>query len=163
MGKDSYQKFILRARRLYSKLLKQGYIMDRLNRDSGNGMVNKGILLNNMKYLSRNVKWHFEAGKVTVTWTSKLIRLYTNLWLWYLNLAFTESREVSMEYLWRVWHTRREHLPFRAPGSFFLTYAHIVEIKFPSLTWFFRLLTSKITRYFLDFAAYICCNPFYLI
>ena len=30
--------------------------MDRLNRDSGNGMVNKGILLNNMKYLSRNVK-----------------------------------------------------------------------------------------------------------
>ena len=60
-----------------------------------------------------------------------------------------------MEYLWRVWHTRREHLPFRAPGSFFLTYAHIVEIKFPSVTWFFRLLTSKITRYFLDFAAYI--------
>ena len=83
LGKDSYQKFILRARRLYSKLLKQGYIMDRLNRDSGNGMVNKGILLNNMKYLSRNVKWHFEAGKVTVTWTSKLITLYTNLWLWY--------------------------------------------------------------------------------
>ena len=30
--------------------------MDRLNGDSGNGMVNKGILLNNMKYLSRNVK-----------------------------------------------------------------------------------------------------------
>ena len=26
--------------------------MDRLNRDSGNGMVNKGILLNNMKYLA---------------------------------------------------------------------------------------------------------------
>ena len=41
--------------------------MDRLNRDSGNGMVNKRILLNNMKYLSRNVKCHFEAGKVTVT------------------------------------------------------------------------------------------------
>ena len=39
--------------------------MDRLNRDSGNGMVNKGILLNNMKYLSRNVKWHFDAGKVS--------------------------------------------------------------------------------------------------
>ena len=56
LGKNSYQKFILRARRLHSKLLKQGYIMDRLNRDSGNGMVNKGILLNNMKYLSRNVK-----------------------------------------------------------------------------------------------------------
>ena len=30
--------------------------MDRLHRDSGNGMVNKGILLNNMKYLSVNVK-----------------------------------------------------------------------------------------------------------
>ena len=33
------------------------------------------------------------------------------------NLTFTEFWVVSMEHLPRVWHTSRERLPFRTPGS----------------------------------------------
>ena len=33
------------------------------------------------------------------------------------NLTFIELREVSMDNFRRVWHARREHLPFRTPGS----------------------------------------------
>ena len=51
---SSYECFILRARRLSSKLLKQGYLAERLKyRHSGSFMVDTGILFSNMKYPSQ--------------------------------------------------------------------------------------------------------------
>ena len=56
-------------------------------------------------------------------------RHYTDL-MTVKNLTFIELREVSMEYLQRVWHTSRERLPYRTlvPSPFFgLAGALIVE------------------------------------
>ena len=41
---------------------------------------------------------------------------YTNVMTLIPKLTFTELREVSIEHLRRVWHARRECLPFRTPG-----------------------------------------------
>ena len=46
---SSYAYFILRARRLSSKLLKQEYLVGRLKSNSGSFMVDTGILFINMK------------------------------------------------------------------------------------------------------------------
>ena len=49
---SSYECFILRARRLSSKLLKQDTSRNAWNRHSGSFMVDTGILFSNMKYPS---------------------------------------------------------------------------------------------------------------
>ena len=49
---SSNECFIPRARRLSSKLLKQGYLADAWNRHSGSFMVDTGILFSNMEYRS---------------------------------------------------------------------------------------------------------------
>ena len=52
---SSYECFILRARRLSSKLLKQGYLVERLKSSFRKFMVDTEILFSNMKYSSH--KW----------------------------------------------------------------------------------------------------------
>ena len=49
----SYKCFMLRTRRLSSKLRKKGYLVNAWNRHSGSFMADTGILLNNMKSPSR--------------------------------------------------------------------------------------------------------------
>ena len=93
---SSYECFILRARRLSSKLLKQGYLVERL------------------KSSFRNVKWHSDPWP---TVTSLPIRLSTNSMTFIPSLTFTELWVVSIEHLQRVWLASRERLPFRTPGS----------------------------------------------
>ena len=46
---SSYECFLLRVRRLSSKLLKQGYLVNPWNRHSGSFIVDTGILLSNME------------------------------------------------------------------------------------------------------------------
>ena len=50
---SSYECFILRARRLSSKLLRQGYLVERLKSSFRKFMVDTGILFSNMKSPSR--------------------------------------------------------------------------------------------------------------
>ena len=60
--------------------------------------------------LSRKLNniWPAETWPVTVT--SQPIRLSTNLMTLIPRLTFTELRLVSIDYLQRLWHDRREHL-----------------------------------------------------
>ena len=96
----SYEYFILRARRLSSKLLKEGYLVS-WNRHSESFMVDTGILFSNMTSPSQPLTNNDFTNFITL-----IPRLtFTELWL------------VSMEHLQRVWHASRERLPLRTPGS----------------------------------------------
>ena len=132
---SSYECFILRARRLSSKLLKQGYLAERLKssfrkfygRYWGSYSAIWSIPLT-------NVKWHSDPWP---TVTSQPIRLPTNFMTLIPSLTFTELWVVSMEHLQRVWLASRERLPLRTPGSAplrGLANALIVETTFPDST-----------------------------
>ena len=122
---SSYECFILRARRLSSKLLKQGYLVERLKvlwsiRGSCWAIWSNPLT---------NVKWHSDPWP---TVTSLPIRLSINFMTFIPSLTFTELWVVSMEHMQRVWLASRERLPFRTPGSvphFGLANAPIVETK----------------------------------
>ena len=112
---SSYECFILRARRLSSKLLKQGYLVERLK-----SSFRKFLWSIRWSYWAiwsnplTNVKWHSDPRP---TVTSLPIRLSTNFMTFIPSLTFTELWVVSMEHLQRVWLASRERLPFRTPGS----------------------------------------------
>ena len=110
----SYECFILRIRRLSSKLFKQGYLVERLKSSFRKFMVDTGILFSNMNSPLTNVKSHHDPWP---TGTSQPIRLSTNFMTLIPSLTFTEFWVVSMEYLQRVWHASWEPLPFRTLGS----------------------------------------------
>ena len=103
---NSYEFIILVARRLSSTLLKQGYPWNAWNRHSRSLMVDTRILFNN--------KCHSDLWP---TVTSQSIRLSTNFMTLIQSLTFTELWVVSMEHWQRLWHTNRERLLFRTPGS----------------------------------------------
>ena len=78
---SSHEYFILRARRLSSKLLKQGYLVERLkNRHLGSFMVDTGALSSNIKSPLTNVKWHSDPWLTVI---SQPIRFPPILWPWY--------------------------------------------------------------------------------
>ena len=109
-----YECFILRARRLSSKLLKQGYFVECLKSSFRKFYVDTGILFSMWSFPLTNVKWHSDPSP---TVTSQPIRLSTNFMTLIPTLTFTESWVVSMEHLQRLWHASRERLPFRTPSS----------------------------------------------
>ena len=108
---SSYECFILRARRLSNKLLKQGYLAERLK------IVIQEVLWSIWGSYSAvwsipltNVKWHSDPWP---TVTSQPIRLSTNFMTLIPSLTFTDYEWFSMEHLQRVWHASRERLPLR--------------------------------------------------
>ena len=111
---SSYECFILRARRLSSKLLKQGYLVERLKSSFRKFWSIRGSYWAIWSNPLTNVKWHSDPWP---TVTSLLIRLSTNFMTFIPSLTFTELWVVSMEHLQRVWLASRERLPFRTPGS----------------------------------------------
>ena len=106
---SSYECFILRARRLSSKLLKQGYLVERLKSSFRKFYGRYGDLIQQYEVSLTNVKWHSDPWP---TVTTEPIRLSTNLMTLIPTLTFIELRVVSMEHLQWVWHASRERLPF---------------------------------------------------
>ena len=145
---SSYECFILRARRLSSKLLKQGYLVERLKssfrkfygryRDL---IQQYGVTLSRMlnDILTLDQQW-----------------LSTNFMTFIPSLTLTELWVVSMEHLQRVWLASRERLPFRTPGSvphFGTCQCSNCWDQIPRTCHVFtRLFTSNTPWYFLDFA-----------
>ena len=112
---SSYECFILRARRLSSKLLKQGYLVERLKSSFRKFYGRYGDLVEQYGVtLSRMLN---DILTLDQTVTSLPIRLSTNFMTFIPSLTFTELWVVSMEHLQRVWLASRERLPFRTPGS----------------------------------------------
>ena len=109
---SSYECFILRARRLSSKLLKQGYLVERLKSSFRKFYGRYGDLIEQYGVtLSRMTFWPLTNSDFLTD------RLSTNIMTFIPSLTFTELRVVSMEHLERVWLASRERLPFRTPGS----------------------------------------------
>ena len=135
---------MLKTRRLSSKLLKQGYHMDRFKSSFRNFYGRyAGILFSNMKYVKR----HADPRPV---------------FTYFMNLTITEIRMASTKHLHRVWHASRERLHFRTVNPS----GHLVPSPFGtclcSNCWsqlsrtcrvFSRFFTCKIPRYFLNFAS----------
>ena len=109
---SSYECFILRTRRLSRKLLKQGYLAERLKssfrkfygryEDLIQDEVSLSWMLNDILTLDQQ-------------WLPN--RLSTNFMTLIQSLTFTELWVVFLEHLQRMWHASRERLPFRATGS----------------------------------------------
>ena len=92
---SSYECFILRARRLSSKLLKQGYLVERLKSSFRKFYGRYGDLIRQYGPgdLFANVEWHSDPW---TTVTSQPIRLSTNFMTFIPRLTFTELWVVSM-------------------------------------------------------------------
>ena len=105
---SSYECFILRAKQLSSKLLKQGYLVERLKSSFRKFYGRYGDLI--------------QQYEVTLSRMLNDILTLDQQWLlnrsdfppisWPLYRAWP-----SMEHLQRVWLASRERLPFRTPGS----------------------------------------------
>ena len=112
---SSYECFILRARRLSSKLLKQGYLVERLKSSFRKFLWSiRGSCWAIWSNPLTNVKWHSDPWP---TVTSLPIRLSTNFMTFIPSLTFTELWVVSMEHLQRVWLASRER--FTLPDTWF--------------------------------------------
>ena len=112
---SSYECFIGKARRLFSKLFIQGYFVECLK---SSFMKFYGNLWSYSAIWSiplKNVEWHSDPRPATVT--SIPIRLYTNFMTLIPSLTFDQFQVVSMEHLQRMWHAIRERLPLCTPGS----------------------------------------------
>ena len=154
---SSYECFIPRARRLSSKLLKKGYLVERLKSSFRKFYGWYGDLIQQYEVtLSRMLNDIHSDPWPTVA--SQPIRLSTNFMTFIPSLTFTELRVVSMEHLQRVWLASRERLPFRTPGSvpvFETCLCSNCCDQIPRTCHVFtRLLTLNIPWYFLDFALY---------
>ena len=152
----SYECFILRARRLSSKLLKQGYLVERLKSSFRKFYGRWGSCWAIWSNPLTNFKWHSDPWP---TVTSLPIRLSTNFMTFIPSLTFTELWVVSMEHLQRVWLASRERLPFRTPGSvthFGTCYCSNCWDQIPRTCHVFtRLFTSNTPWYFLDFTYFL--------
>ena len=150
-----YECFILRARRLSSKLLKQGYLVERLKSSFRNFNGRYGDLIQQYEVsFSRMLNDILTLDQLQ--WLDNLSDFSPIFMTLKLSLTFTELRVVSMEHLQRMWHASRECLLFRKPG-----YVPLFGTCFCSNSWdqffrtcrvFSRLFTLKTPRYFLDFA-----------
>ena len=150
---SSYECFILRARRLSSKLLKQGYLVERLKSSFrkfygryGDLVEQYGVTLSRMlnDILTLDQQWlPYRSDFPPISWP--LYRAWP-----------------SPTYEWFPWSicngwlASRERFPFRTPGSaphLGLANAPIVETKFLELAMsLLDFFTSNTPWYFLDFA-----------
>ena len=79
---SSYECFILRAARLSSKLLGQGYVMERLKSSLRKFYGRYGDLIKQYE-VSLSQMLHDILGHEHIQWHPQLIRHYTNLWTYY--------------------------------------------------------------------------------
>ena len=88
---------------------------------------------------------------------------YTNSLHYYETCSFISLWEVSIEQFWRTWHINREHNHLRNTRSRSILKLHTL-LCLSSLifffSWFSRLYTSWIHRYFLNFSSKSCSFHF---
>ena len=155
-----YECFILRARRLSSKLLEQGYLAEIFIQEVLWSI--RGSYSAIWSLPLTNVKWRSDPWPFTVT--PQLIILSTNFMTMIPRLTFNDLRVVSMEHLQLVCHASRERLPLRTPGSvplfvdFFVLY--LFRPNFPNLPCLFSTIhheyPSVLSR-FCSFEGYNHC------
>ena len=106
---SSYECFMLRARRLSSKLLKQGYLVERLKSSFKKYYGRYGDLIQQYEVsLSQMINTILTFDKQGLpNWS----QLTTNFMTLIPSLTFTKLWVVSMEHLQLVWHISRERLP----------------------------------------------------
>ena len=150
---SSYKCFILRARRLSSKVFKQG-----LPQGMFEIVIQEVLWSIRGSYLAiwriplTNVKWHSDPWP---TVTSQLISLSANFMILIPNLTFTKLRVVSMEHLQRAWHAIRERLHFRTPGSVLLLATCLCSSCWDQIPWTCHVL--------LDFSPWIPLGTFSIL
>ena len=112
--------FILRAARLSSKLLGQGYIMESLKSSLRKFYGRYGDLIKHYE-VSLSQKLHDILGHDNIQWHPQLIRHYTNLrtynqtWLYYWFLTLLPNFGGFHRTLQRVRLANRGRLPLRTP------------------------------------------------
>ena len=132
---SSYECFSLRVRRLSSKLLKQGYLVEHLKSSFRKFYGRYGDFIQQYEVsLSRILN---DILTLDQQWLPNQSAFPPMSWPWYRAWLSPELWVVSMEHLQRAWHASRERLPCRTPGSvpLFLgvACAPIVETRFLEL------------------------------
>ena len=151
---SSYECFILRARRLSSKLLKQGYLAELLKSSFRKFYGRYGDLIQQYEVsLSRMLNDILILDHCDFP-TNQTLHQFHDL---DTELDLHRLWVVSIEHLQRVWHDSRERLPFRTPGSvphFGTCLCSNCWDQIPRTCHAFtRLFTSNTPWYFLDFAS----------
>ena len=154
---SSYECFILRARRLTCKLLKQGYLVERLKSSFRKFYARYGDLIQQYEVsLSRMLN---DILILDQEWLLNRSDFSPISWLWSRTWPPPNYEWFSMDHLQRVWHhASRELLPFRTPGFVPLLGTCLCSNCWDQIprtchlfTWLFTLNTPW---YFLDFAFY---------
>ena len=111
-----YECFTLRARRLSSKLLKQGYLVERLKSSFREFYGRYGDLIQQYEVsLSRMLNDILTLDKLQwLPYRPDFLPIFRTL---IPGLTFTELRMVSVEHFQMVWLASRERLPFQTPGT----------------------------------------------
>ena len=111
---SSYECYILRVRRRSSKLLKQGYLAERLKSSFRKFYGRYGYLIQQYEVsLSRMLN---DILILDQQWlpNQSVFHQFHDL---YTKHGLHRLWVVSMEHLRRAWHASRDSLPFRTPGS----------------------------------------------
>ena len=127
---SSYGCFILRATRLSSKLLEQGYGKERLKSSLRKFYGRYGDLIVSLSQMLNDILWPDHIQPPTDQ-TLYRTRPLTEIWV------------VSIEHLRRVWHADRGRLLLRTPGPVPLGLAYILLVEtnpFPNLSLFYRTM-----------------------
>ena len=155
---SSYECLILRARRLSSKLLEQGYLAKRLKSSFRKFYGRYGDLIQQYEVsFSRMLN---DILTLDQQWLHNQSDFPPILWPWYRLWP-------SLIYEWFPWRIcngcvmpARERLPFRTPGSvphFGTCLCSNCWDQIPRICHVLsRLFTSNTPWYFLDFALYMC-------
>ena len=106
--------FYSEARRLSSKLLKQGYLVERLKSSFRKFYGRYRDLIQQYEVSLSRHNLHSDPWPIV---TSEPIRLSNDYITLMPSLTFTELWVVSMEHLQRVWYASKKRLPFRTPDS----------------------------------------------
>ena len=132
-ARASYECFILRARRLSSKLLKQGYLVERLKSSFRKFYGRNGDQFSNMKSPFHECLKPFWSLANSDFPTDQTLHQFHDL---DTELDLHRIMSGSKEHLQRVWHASWERLSFRTFGSvpfWGLACAPIVETRFRKL------------------------------
>ena len=145
--------FILRATRLSSKLLEQGYVKERLKSSLRKFYGRYGDLFKQyevcLSQMLNDILWpdHIQWQPPTDQ-TLYRTRPLTEIWV------------VSIEHLRRVWHADRGRLLLRTPGPVPLGLAYVLRVEtnpFPNLSLFYWTMLfeypSVLSRFCFDFAS----------
>ena len=154
---SSYECFILRARRLSSKLLKQGYLAERLNSSFRKFNGRYGDLIQQYEVsLSRMLN---DILILDQQMTSQPIRLSINFMTLIPSLTFTDYEWFP----WSIWNSSGMPAGNAYPSGHLCSVPHCWDLlvlqllrpdssNLPCLT---RLFTSNTPWYFLDFAFFV--------